>query len=266
MGLTSSKPTAMSSLQLLPTSSMMSTPTRLTPEDHGTYEFLLQMGFTPQAVVQQMTQAPPTAALAAAPEGNQQPSTNGANAVETDEEEVKWPTPPAPPPAFGNGTPYNVISFGGSSLTALWKQYNPTGTFYMQGFAQWTNDNRIDLIEAANITRCYLRHRPACILSYRRLLDDPRVSVNSTQVHFPDELIRSTGKMMWDITGMNTTRTNGTTVEHQASNMGHTERTGHGGCTQCASHTGQGGRGPSGQRHKIPRVHTPPEHHNQTSA
>ena len=157
VGLTNSKLMTMSSPQPLPTSSMMDTPMRLMPDDCGTFEFLLQMGYTPQAVILQMIQASmaapavaPTAAsttastttpatasvtapAAAQPmvqEGNQQPSTNGMNIMESDEEEVEQPAPPAPPPAFSDNTPYSAFALGvRPTLGVLWKHYNPTRPF-----------------------------------------------------------------------------------------------------------------------------------------
>ena len=200
MGLTSSKPTTMSSSQPLPTSSTMNTPSKLTPNDRGTFELLLQMGYTAQDALQQMTQAPvatpsadlSTAASTATPtdtapsavppmvqEGSQRPSTNTANVAKSDKEETERLTWPPPPPAFSDNTPYNVIAFSTRpTLGTLWKHYNPTGPFNAQGFSQLSTRDSLDLtsIETASITCCSLRGQPAYILSYGKLGNEPGVS------------------------------------------------------------------------------------------
>ena len=113
--------------------------------------------------------------------------------------------------AFTDSTPYNMIAFSARlMLGMLWKHCNPTGPFNTQGFSQLSNGDSLDITdtEKANITRCNLQGQPAYILSYGKLGNEPGVSVNSTQVHFPDELIKNANDMILDLTGGNTGTSN----------------------------------------------------------
>ena len=73
-----------------------------------------------------------------------------------------------------------------------------------------SNGDSLDItyIEKASITRCNLQGQLAYILSYGKLGNDPGVSVNSTQVHFPDELIKNANDMVLDLTGGSTGASN----------------------------------------------------------
>ena len=230
----------------------MNTPSKLTPDDRGTFELLLQMGYTTQDVLQQMTQPPvatpsangnmeasnttPTAtALGAVPpmvqEGSQRPPSNSVNIEKPEQEETRRQTRPPPPPAFSDSTPYDVIALSARpTLGMLWKHYNPTGPFSMQGFSQLNNGDSLDItdIEKASITRCNLQGQLAYILSYGKLGNNPGVSINSTQVHFPDELIKSADDMVLDLTGGNTTtsnNSNGAASGTLTTNVTHEEQT-----------------------------------------
>ena len=228
MGLISSKSTTTSSSQPFPIDLTMNTPLKLTPEDRGTFELLLQMGYTAQDALQQMTQTPvaapsadvgteasnttPTTAVPGAvppmvQEGSQRPSSNTANAEKLDEEGTEHQTRPPPPAAFSDSTPYNMIAFSTQpTLGMLWKHYNPTGPFSTQGFSQLSTGDSLDITnkEMASITCCGLQGQPAYILSYGKLGNEPGVSVNSTQVHFLDKLIKNANSMILDLTGGNT--------------------------------------------------------------
>ena len=140
-------------------------------------------------------------------EGSQRPPSSTVNTEKPEEEETRRQTRPPPPPAFSDSTPYNVIAFSTRPMLGmLWKRYNPTGPFNMQGFSQLNNGDSLNItdIEKASITRCNLQGQLAYILSYGKLDNDPGVSVNSTQVHFPDELIKNTNNMVLDLTGGST--------------------------------------------------------------
>ena len=180
MGLTSSKSTTTSSLQTPPVDLTMNTPSKLTPDDRGTFELLLQMGYTAQNALQQMTQPPvaapsananmeassatlttttPGAVLPMVQKGSQCPLSNTANAEKPEEEVTARQTRPPPPPAFSDSTPYNMIVFSARpTLGMLWKHYNPTGPFNTQAFSQLSNGDSLNItdIEMASITCCSL--------------------------------------------------------------------------------------------------------------
>ena len=225
MGQTSSKQETTSSSQPSLADWTMNTPSKLTPDDRNTFELLLQMGYSAQDALQQMTQPPvvtpsvngnteasnttPTMTVSSTvppmvQEGSQGPPSVSVKTEKPDEEETRRQPRPLPPPAFSDSTPYNVIALSARpTLDMLWKHYNPTGPFNTQGFSQLNKGDSIDImdIEKASIIRCDLQGQTAYILSYGKLGDNPGVSINSTQVYFPDELIKSANDVVLDLTG-----------------------------------------------------------------
>ena len=207
------------------------------------------------------------------------------NTEKPEEEETRRQTRPPPPPAFSDSTPYNVIALSARpTLGMLWKHYNPTGPFNTQGFSRLNNGDSLDItdIEKASITCCNLQGQLAYILSYGKLGNDPGVSINSTQVYFPDELIKSADDMVLDLTGGNTTTSNNSngaangTLTTNATREEQTQRDGTGQrlSGQKRKTQAQGlltpprrqRRSPTPPQRHIQRTHTPPERCNQTSS
>ena len=185
------------------------------------------------------------------------------NAGKPDEEETERQTQPPPPPAFSDSTPYNVIAFNARpTLGMLWKHYNPTGPFSAQGFSQLSTGDSLDLmnIETSSITRCSRQGQTAYILSYGKLGNEPGVSVDSTQVHFPDELIKNANGVTLDLTGGSTGMNNGMNGVMNgtlATSMTRREQTQRG-------HTGQRLSGQKYRSHsRSQRPPTPPQRHIQ---
>ena len=308
MGQTSSKSKTTSSSQPPPIDLTMNTPSKLTPDDRGTFELLLQMGYTAQDALQQMTQPPvatpsangnmeasnttltattPGAVLPMVQEGSQRPPSNTVNTEKPEEGETRRQTQPPPPPAFSDSTPYNMIAFSARpTLGMLWKHYNPTGPFSMQGFSQLSNEDSLDItdIEKASISRCNLQGQLAYILSYGKLSNEPGVSVNSTQVHFPDELIKNANDMVLDLTGgsygtsnnsngaangtlaMNATREEQTQQDGTGQRLSGQKRKSQDRSQRLPTPPQRQRRSPTPPQRHIQRTHTSPKRRNQTSS
>ena len=122
----------------------------------------------------------------------------------------------------------------------------------------------------------------AYVLSYGKLGDDPGVSINSTQVYFPDELIKSANDVVLDLTGedittnsnsngaANGTPTTNATCEEQVPQDGTGQRLS--GQKRKAQALGtrtpppRQRRSPTPPERCIQRTHTPPERRNQTTS
>ena len=192
-------------------------------------------------------------------EGSQDPPYASVKTEKSDEEETRSQPrpPPPPPPAFSDSTPYNVIALSAQpTLDMLWKHYNPTGPHSIQGFSQLNTGDRIDFtdIETATFAQCKHGGQTAYLLSYGYLGNDPGVCVDSTQVYFPEELIKSAKDVVVDLTNENFTL-NGTPVMNAI-------------CKERVQQDGTGQR-LSGQKRKVPtqgtRTPTPPRHRLPTS-
>ena len=266
----------------------MNTPPKLTPRDRKTFELMLQMGYSAQDALQQMTQlaavtpsvdgnmetSNTTSTMAASStvppmvqEGSQDPPYASVKTEKSDEEETRSQPrpPPPPPPAFSDSTPYNVIALSVQpTLDMLWKHYNPTGPHNVQGFSQLNTGDRIDLtdIETATFAQCKQGGQTAYVLSYGYLGNDPGVCIDSTQVYFPEELIKSAKDAVVDLTNedftANRTPTMNATCKERVQQDGTGQRL-----------SGQKRKAPTqGTRTLPPRQQgpsTPPEHRLPTS-
>ena len=308
MGQIGSKQETTPSSQPPPADWTMNTPPKLTPDDRKTFELLLQMGYSAQDALQQMTQltvvtpsvegnteasntTSTTAASSTVPqmvqEGSQGPPSTSVKTEKSDEEETRSQPrpPPPPPPAFSDSTPYNLIALSvRPTLGMLWKHYNPTGPFNAQGFCQLNTEDGIDItdIEMATIAHCNLEGQAAYVLSYGDLGDDPGICIDSTQVHFPDELIKSAKDVVVDLTdedittngdsngAMNGTPTTNATCEEQVPQDGTGQRL----SGQKRKSQTQGTRTPPPRQrgsstppeHRLQRTHTPSERRSQTAS